>query len=229
MATHDYNIANDTAANVRADINDVLAAIVSNNASGSEPATTFANMWWYDTANNLLKIRNETDTAWITVGTVNQVDGEFEPSNAINGTAGTDGNLAQWNGDGDLVDGPDVLDEDDFASDSDTAVPTQQSVKAYLSGIANSTPVDVSGTSSAGTSYPALDGPIMVYFGAGTDSGNLVEISPDNSTWHRVGRAASSAIIQNAFIVPHLWYYRIQSGGNINSSINYWLEVPLWA
>lgn len=50
----------------------------------------------------------------------------------VTGTAGTDGNLAQWNADGDLVDGPDVLDEDDMASDSAAAVPTQQSVKAYV-------------------------------------------------------------------------------------------------
>lgn len=50
----------------------------------------------------------------------------------VSGTAGTNGNLAQWNGDGDLVDGPDVLDEDDMASDSASAVPTQQSTKAYV-------------------------------------------------------------------------------------------------
>ena len=50
----------------------------------------------------------------------------------VTGTAGTDGNLAQWNADGDLVDGPDVLDEDDMSSNSAAAVPTQQSVKAYV-------------------------------------------------------------------------------------------------
>jgi hypothetical protein len=50
----------------------------------------------------------------------------------VSGTAGTAGNLAQWNADGDLVDGPDVLDEDDMASDSATAVATQQSIKAYV-------------------------------------------------------------------------------------------------
>ena len=50
----------------------------------------------------------------------------------VSGTAGTDGNLAQWNADGDVVDGPDVLDEDDMTSDSATAVATQQSIKAYV-------------------------------------------------------------------------------------------------
>lgn len=50
----------------------------------------------------------------------------------VTGTAGTNGNLVQWNADGDVVDGPDVLDEDDMSSDSAAAVPTQQSVKAYV-------------------------------------------------------------------------------------------------
>jgi len=84
MAQHDYNIANDTAANVRADINNVLEAIVSNNSGASAPSTTYANQWWYDSSNDILKIRNEADTAWIEVGTVNQDDGEFSPSKPSN-------------------------------------------------------------------------------------------------------------------------------------------------
>jgi len=78
MAQHDYDIANDTAANVRADINDVLAAIVSNNSGTSEPSTTYANQWWYDSDNDILKIRNEADTAWIEVGYVDQLNGLFK-------------------------------------------------------------------------------------------------------------------------------------------------------
>jgi hypothetical protein len=49
----------------------------------------------------------------------------------VTGTAGTDGQLAQWNTDGDVV-GVSILDEDDMASDSSTQVPSQQSVKAYV-------------------------------------------------------------------------------------------------
>lgn len=67
MAQHDYNIANQTAANARADINNVLAAIATNNSGASEPSTTFANQWWYETDTNLLKIRNEANDAWINV------------------------------------------------------------------------------------------------------------------------------------------------------------------
>jgi hypothetical protein len=51
----------------------------------------------------------------------------------ITGTSGTADNLLKWNADGDAVDsGFAVLDEDDFASDSATGVPTQQSVKAWV-------------------------------------------------------------------------------------------------
>ena len=67
MATHDYVIANNTGANVRSDINGALAAIVSNNSSSSEPATTYAYQWWADTNANVLKIRNAANNAWITL------------------------------------------------------------------------------------------------------------------------------------------------------------------
>ena len=67
MANHDYNIANQTAPNFRADLNNALLAIVSTNSGSSAPSTTFANQLWYDTSNNKLMMRNEADNAWITV------------------------------------------------------------------------------------------------------------------------------------------------------------------
>ena len=69
MAQHDYVIANDTGAIVRADINDALAAIVSLNSGASAPSTTFAHMLWYDSTTNVIKKRNAANTGWITVGT----------------------------------------------------------------------------------------------------------------------------------------------------------------
>ena len=52
MANHDYNIANATAPQVRADINNALLAIVSTNSGSSQPSTMFANQLWDDTTNN---------------------------------------------------------------------------------------------------------------------------------------------------------------------------------
>jgi hypothetical protein len=79
MATHDYVIDNSTGANVRADINSVLQAILTNNSSSSAPSTTAAYMFWADTTNGVLKIRNSANNAWVELlqldGTLTLEDG----------------------------------------------------------------------------------------------------------------------------------------------------------
>ena len=74
MATHDYNIANQGFPAFRADLNDALAAIVSNNSSATAPSTTFAHMIWIDTAADpsILKIRNADNDAWVSLMEINQ-------------------------------------------------------------------------------------------------------------------------------------------------------------
>lgn len=74
MATHDYVIANGTGAAVRSDLNDALAAIVSQNSSATAPTTTYAYMPWADTATGLYKIRNAANNNWITLF---KLDGTF--------------------------------------------------------------------------------------------------------------------------------------------------------
>ena len=88
MATHDYVIDNSTGANVRADLNLVLQAILSNNSSSSAPSTTAAYMWWADTTSGTLKIRNSSDNAWVELlqldGTLTLEDGSnSEPALAF--------------------------------------------------------------------------------------------------------------------------------------------------
>ena len=79
MATHDYVIANASGSSVRSDLNNALAAIVSNNSSSSEPSTKYAYMLWADTTNGILKIRNSANNAWIELlqldGTLTMEDG----------------------------------------------------------------------------------------------------------------------------------------------------------
>lgn len=65
MSQHDYNLANQAGAAFRADANDALAAIVTNNSGATEPTATFAGMPWFDTTNGILKFRNASNTAWI--------------------------------------------------------------------------------------------------------------------------------------------------------------------
>lgn len=72
MSQHDLNIANQGFPAFRADLNDALVALGSTNSGATAPATTFANQLWYDTANNILKIRNEDNDAWISIATLDQ-------------------------------------------------------------------------------------------------------------------------------------------------------------
>ena len=86
MATHDYVIDNSTGANVRADINNVLKAILTNNGGSTDPATVISALagskafsFWADSNTNTLKIRNAADNAWIELfqldGTLTLEDG----------------------------------------------------------------------------------------------------------------------------------------------------------
>ena len=65
---HDYNLINQSGADFRADLNNALSAIATNNAGTSAPSTTFQYEWWVDEANGVLKIRNSANSAWITTG-----------------------------------------------------------------------------------------------------------------------------------------------------------------
>jgi len=72
MSQHDYVIDNQSFPATRTDLNNALAAIVSQNAGASAPSTTYAYQLWYDTTNDTLKMRNSDDDAWIDLFDVNQ-------------------------------------------------------------------------------------------------------------------------------------------------------------
>jgi len=84
VAQHDYVIANGTGAAVRSDLNNALAAIVSNNSGTTEPTTTYAYMRWADTTAGVMKMRNGANNAWITLY---QLDGEWSTIAFENGSA----------------------------------------------------------------------------------------------------------------------------------------------
>jgi len=67
MAQHDYNIGDQNGFDFLVDLNNALSAIATNNAGSSEPNTTFAHMLWFDTNNDLMKVRNEANSAWVIV------------------------------------------------------------------------------------------------------------------------------------------------------------------
>lgn len=72
MSQHDYVIANQTFPNFRTDLNSAFAASVSQNSGASAPSTTYAYQLWYDTGNDILKMRNADNDAWIDLFTVDQ-------------------------------------------------------------------------------------------------------------------------------------------------------------
>jgi hypothetical protein len=67
MSQHDYNVGNASGATFRADLNNALAAALSNNASTVAPTTTAAYMSWGDSSSKVMNVRNDGDTAFIKV------------------------------------------------------------------------------------------------------------------------------------------------------------------
>ena len=72
MSQHDFNIANQSFPATRADLNNALVALASNSSGDAEPATKYANQWWYETDTNTLKLRNEANDAWISIAVLDQ-------------------------------------------------------------------------------------------------------------------------------------------------------------
>ena len=77
MATHDYSLANQSGSSFRTDLNNVLAAIVSNNSASSEPSTKYSYQYWADTSSGYLKIRNAANNAWVQLFKLDGTDIHF--------------------------------------------------------------------------------------------------------------------------------------------------------
>lgn len=93
MAQHDYDLINQSGASFRADLNNALDAIASNNSGSSAPSTTFAYEWWIDTSNNLLKLRNSANNAWITLPLSITADNSTSGALTVNGNLTTTGSV----------------------------------------------------------------------------------------------------------------------------------------
>ena len=220
MSQHDFSIANQTASNARSDINNGLQALASNNSGSNAPSTTYANMFWYDTTNNILKIRDETDSSWIDVIYINQSTGVTSILNdtlLVTSGGSTTGLLG-----------------DQSASIWNTGTGTTESLVSpakladAISTYFNANSVgygqtwqNLGGSRSANTSYRnTTSRPIQVAITA--SHGGSVQVSTNGSTW---------VIIQNAmgifgqsrntigFIVPINHYYKI------TSNFEHWAEL----
>ena len=70
MAQSDQTVQNATFPSVRADINDNLAALFSQSSGNTAPSVTVAFQPWIDTSSSppVWKVRNGSNSGWITVG-----------------------------------------------------------------------------------------------------------------------------------------------------------------
>lgn len=73
--TTNYEIANSSGLIFRGRVNEVFAAVQSSNSGATEPTGTVAYQLWYDTTTNILKMRNASNSTWISLFTVDQTNG----------------------------------------------------------------------------------------------------------------------------------------------------------
>ena len=70
MSQHDMIIDNSTGANVRADINNALGAIATNNSGSSAPSNTQPTQFFADTSAGILKLRNTANSGYVNLFTL---------------------------------------------------------------------------------------------------------------------------------------------------------------
>ena len=223
MAQHDYNIANQTGANFRADLNNALLAIASNNSGSSEPSTKFAYEWWIDTSSNVLKLRNSSNNAWVTmpfsITADNTVDINAGTVNGITSLSFSSGSTVAS-----------ILDEDNLSSDSATALATQQSIKAYVDSQVTAQDLDISDGSS--TIDIDLDSETLSLLGGtgvtSTASGSGVTFAigqPVATSDNVVFNQVTGALVGNASTATTLQNARTISGVSFDGSANITLDT----
>ena len=196
MATHDYVIDNQTSANARADINNVLQAILSNNSSATAPTVTAANMFWYDTANNLLKMRNEADTDWIIVGYLDQSGTKFEVRTDVIQAASGSGTSVKNSSGTTIIDLSVASQSTAEAGTNNTQIMTPLRTSQAIAALADT------GLKHVGTTEPGSNTSTITVSGLGSYSyvkvGFLLNITSENSAYQptfKAGGASTRSLI----------------------------------
>ena len=132
----------------------IIAKATAPSISGN--AAQSSGLVWLDTSNNLLKIRNQANDAWITLAVNPEVSNSVDidagsiDGTPIGATTASTGKFSSVNvaGDGATVTG--IKDEDDMSSDSAVKLATQQSIKAYVDSQVTAQDLDLAGDSGTG-------------------------------------------------------------------------------
>lgn len=162
MAQADGVIQNDTGANVRADLNNNIAAAFTNHSGASAPSTTYAYQFFADTANDELKIRNGANNGYITIGDLTSTNLGLMPT-----SGGTFTSSVQYPSGS--VSSPSIT----FSSDTDTGIyrPLANTIRLVVGG---SQPFTFSSTSFASS--------VAITVGDGTNGAPSIANTGDTNT-----------------------------------------------
>jgi hypothetical protein len=207
MAQSNYNVPNDSAPAVRAQLNTVFGSVASNNSGTTAPGTTFAYQWWYDTTTDILKMRNAADSGWIDVAEFDQGTGEV----ILTGVP----QLTQLQAEDDESEVFGVVSGERLAQAVAANLPAQSGLGVGQTWQAV--------TRSEGTSYQNLTGqPIAVAVTFTSDAApRQLQVSTDGSTWVTVIEAPASSRADASVVVPDTHYYRLVAG----ATVNLWREL----
>lgn len=156
MAQHDYILENASGALFRQDMNNVLRAIAENNMGATAPTTTYAGMWWLDTSTSpaTLRIRNNTNSAWVSCGNLNEMSYLAGVTSGIQAQLNEKATAAQ-------------------GAKADAALPEAQITGAISFFARNTAPtgwLKANGAAISRTTYASLFAAIGTIFGAGDGS-----------------------------------------------------------
>lgn len=227
MAQHDYIIANQTASDARTDINNVLQAIATNNSGTDVPTATFPNQWFYDTNDQLLKIRNSTTTTYLNVGYIHQTNGfEVLDDTQVVSTSGIPtGGIIGDQAEGTWTNGTGTTES--LVSPAKVAASATEVVGNYALGV-DQTWQDMTSSRAFNTTYQNTTGkPIFIGVSATVANGGTMNltVSPNSDMSALVIADRASDIndpIGVSAIIPNNIYYKVTVG---TASGLYWAEL----
>jgi len=218
MSQHDMDIANQAAADLRADLNNALQALASTSSGTSAPTTPYANQFWYETDTGYLYFRNEANSANILVGLMNQSTNYFnihQQARVFDGNESSYTEIGSFQrvGASTLSAGTSTHGGLITGANFKTAVDTL----IAGTGLGNSqTWQDVSSSRAVSTVYQNTTGkPIQV--NVDTNADVVLQVSADNSTYISVGTTLNGV----SAIIPNNHYYKVNGSG----TVGYWAEL----
>ncbi len=222
MAQHDFTIANQTASSARSDINSALQALATNNGGSSAPTTTYASMFWFDTSSNMLKMRDQSDSAWINVAYFNAVSSKFNllDDTFVVNTSGTqtgligDQPLATWQAGTGTTE----------SLVSPAKVKAAAASEIARSGVSFGTTYSTPYRAGSNTPYQNTGDTHMVIYIDATGHADILSVSADGNNWYNVydwaGGTGPYERASATLIVPPNHYYRYSGSSYIS-----WVEL----